>query len=260
MIDLMQNKDDILVNYGGFVAASTVDWRGEIAAVLFLRGCPLKCWYCHNKHIRDGSDLVNIEKIYKKIDDAIFATSFVISGGEPTLQPIELRKLAFYAKSKGLKVGLHTCGMYPNVIIDLIKLNYLDKIALDIKTTCRNYETFTGVDFADNFVGGSLIICAEAYRKGKLPEFEVVTTVFENNIDDVYEIVTYFDNDIPYVLQQGIVSGVRQLSVKELVNIGLSLNRDVKVRTRETGELVLRNGELYIGKNIKTTLDEIIKK
>ena len=37
----------------GLVPLSTVDWPGQLAATLFLQGCPWRCHYCHNRAILD---------------------------------------------------------------------------------------------------------------------------------------------------------------------------------------------------------------
>ncbi len=44
----------MLVNFGGFVPLSTVDWHGRAVCTVFFRGCSARCFYCHNKHLQRG--------------------------------------------------------------------------------------------------------------------------------------------------------------------------------------------------------------
>ena len=37
---------------GGLVPFSTVDWPGQLAAVVFIAGCPWRCHYCHNVELQ----------------------------------------------------------------------------------------------------------------------------------------------------------------------------------------------------------------
>ncbi len=35
----------MLVNFGGFVPLSTVDWHGRAVCTVFFRGCSARCFY-----------------------------------------------------------------------------------------------------------------------------------------------------------------------------------------------------------------------
>ena len=39
------------MKYAGLIKQSLVDYPGEIAAVLFTRGCNFRCPFCHNVHL-----------------------------------------------------------------------------------------------------------------------------------------------------------------------------------------------------------------
>jgi pyruvate formate lyase activating enzyme len=98
--------EPILINFGGFVPLSTVDWRGRSVCVVFFRGCPVQCWYCHNKNILTGEDRRSAEDILNQIRSALLLISGVVfSGGEATIQPVALRYLAEHCKGSGLKPG-----------------------------------------------------------------------------------------------------------------------------------------------------------
>jgi pyruvate formate lyase activating enzyme len=51
------------INFGGIVPFSTIDWRGKAAMVIFLRGCPLRCIYCHNYKLLEDTNYVEQEEI-----------------------------------------------------------------------------------------------------------------------------------------------------------------------------------------------------
>ncbi len=38
---------------GGLTPFSSVDWPGQLAAVVFIAGCPWRCHYCHNPHLQE---------------------------------------------------------------------------------------------------------------------------------------------------------------------------------------------------------------
>ena len=41
---------------GGFVPLSTLDYPGQLAAVIFCQGCPWNCGYCQNSHLIPASN------------------------------------------------------------------------------------------------------------------------------------------------------------------------------------------------------------
>jgi pyruvate formate lyase activating enzyme len=101
----------MMVNFGGIVPLSTVDYPNQAAMTIFLRGCHVRCPRCHNKHLWEGEDLRPVEEIFAKIQaNRQFLGAVVVSGGEPAEQPIQAATIADYAHKLGLKAGLHTSG------------------------------------------------------------------------------------------------------------------------------------------------------
>jgi pyruvate formate lyase activating enzyme len=117
------------INYGGIIPFSTVDYPGKVAATIFLAGCHVGCPRCHNKHLWNKINMVDISYIKDIINDLdkTFINAIVISGGEPLEQLDGIIEIAKYIKSLDMKVGLHTSGEG-----DLAKcIEYFDFILLN---------------------------------------------------------------------------------------------------------------------------------
>lgn len=230
--------DPILVNFGGFVPLSTVDWRGRSVCVIFLRGCPVRCWYCHNGSLQNGVEMKRSDEILSMVRSAdLLISGVVFSGGEATMQPQALLLLAEAVLQMGLRVGLHTNGVYPDVIRTLIEQRLVDFIALDLKpewnlNTVKGRERALGTE-----VGQTLQICTTAFHNQNLPQFEVVLTLFPGSGDQISMITPDIDKDVDLVLQQGEYTGIRALRMKDLTAIADRLCRPVRIRTREEGEI-----------------------
>jgi len=165
------------INFGGFVSASTVDWPGRAASVVFFRGCDLRCWYCHNKSILSGEDLRDCDEVFEFILQSQILTSGVIfTGGECTEQPDALIYLLNRCKENEIPAGIHTNGAHPEVIRYIAPL--LTFVSLDIKTCLvpDAYHVVTGYSHVAEAAQASLDLCANLYHSGKLPEFRIAHT------------------------------------------------------------------------------------
>ena len=225
------------INFGGFVPISTVDWRGRAACTVFLRGCPARCFYCHNIAIQDGEDLRDADEILAMIRESrTVAGAVVFSGGEPTLQGPALAHLAAAVRKMGFSVGLHTNGIFPRVIEDLLAKHLVDMISLDIKTTWERYDALLELTAVDA-VKQSLAACKRAKADGSLETFQVVVTLFRGREEDLLAIAED-TRGLDLVLQQGVAPGFVPLTRQELEAAAAPLGRRVHIRTREDGEVV----------------------
>ncbi len=134
-----------MIRIGGFVPFTTLDFPGQLAAVVFCQGCPWRCVYCHNPHLLPvlppapaawRETLAFLRRRQGLLDAVVF------SGGEPTLQQGLLQAVQ-EVRDMGYRVGLHTAGMYPARLSRL--LPWLDWIGLDIKAPTCAYDRITGV-------------------------------------------------------------------------------------------------------------------
>ena len=117
---------------GGFVPFSTLDYPGHLAAVVFCQGCVWRCRYCHNPHLQpfDGGcwSWENILSLLAERSN--FLEAVVFSGGEPTAQA-SLAPAMRAVKDIGFKIGLHTAGIFPDRLAEILPL--VDWVGLDIK-------------------------------------------------------------------------------------------------------------------------------
>ncbi len=155
------------------VPFSTLDYPGQLAAVVFLRGCPWRCRYCHNLHLqparREAGDLAwprlleFLERRRGLLDAVVF------SGGEPLADPA-LGAMARAVRALGYRVGLHTGGAWPRRLVKLAPL--FDWIGLDIKALPDDYAALTGVAGSGAAAWASLDVLLAAGS-----DFECRTTV-----------------------------------------------------------------------------------
>jgi len=128
---------------GGITSLTTIDYPGELAAVVFCQGCAWRCTYCHNDHLwppqgeaeLPWGDVLSFLARRRGLLDAV-----VFSGGEPTLQsalPAAMQEV----RTLGFKVGLHTAGPYPHRLARV--LPHVDWVGLDVKALPEDYDALT---------------------------------------------------------------------------------------------------------------------
>ena len=177
-----------------------------------------------------------VEEVIEMIRSSrLLISGVVFSGGEPTMQGEALIALAGAVKKMGLPVGVQTNGVYPDTLEKLIDQNLVDRIALDIKARWQRYDNLLKVPCVGK-VQHSLAICRAARKSGKLREFEVVVTLFRGYEDEVPYIAQECTG-VDLVIQQGVQGDIPPLSCSELKKIADPLNRIVRIRTREGGEI-----------------------
>ena len=118
----------------------TVDGPG-IRFVIFLKGCPMRCIYCHNPDtwsIENASILSSDEllKQYNKNKAFYKNGGITVTGGEPLMQLDFVIDLFKKAKKENIHTCLDTSGIcFNNNDIDkyLELIKYTDLVMLDIK-------------------------------------------------------------------------------------------------------------------------------
>jgi len=95
-----------------------LDYPDEVACIVWMSGCNLRCVYCHNPDIvlgRGDKEQAELFVFLKARQGKL--TSVVFSGGEATFCPI-LPDLVRKTKEMGFKTKLDTNGGNPKVIRD----------------------------------------------------------------------------------------------------------------------------------------------
>ena len=147
---------------GGLTPLTTIDFPGELAAVVFCQGCPWRCRYCQNGHLLQRGlrsevawqDVLGLLHRRRGLLDAV-----VFSGGEPTVQrglPDAVREV----RALGFKVGLHTAGCYPERLDELLPA--IDWVGLDFKALPEDYAALTGVPGSGERALDSLVYLVES--------------------------------------------------------------------------------------------------
>lgn len=134
-----------MLKIAGLVSFTTIDFPGRLAAVVFLKGCPLRCPFCHNPDLQtfegEGAhswdEIVDfLQKRTKRLDGVVF------SGGEPLMQP-EIVEAVRQVKKMGYQVAVHTSGFYDDRLAEIIP--DLSWVGLDIKSAWNTYHKLSGL-------------------------------------------------------------------------------------------------------------------
>ena len=130
---------------GGLTPLTTIDFPGELAAVVYCQGCPWRCPYCHNGHLvpARGAESIPWNQVLQFLSARRgLLDGVVFSGGEPTLQS-GLEVAMGQVRGLGFKVALHTAGPYPERLRRVLHL--VDWVGLDIKAMPGDYAAVTGL-------------------------------------------------------------------------------------------------------------------
>ena len=124
---------------GGFLKQSFIDYPGEVASIIFTKGCNFRCSYCHNPSLvipslfNEQADLPFEEILSYLIKRKNLLTGVVFTGGEPTLQNDLPQTLTKIKEQTKLRIKLDTNGSSPGMLKCLLSENLIDYVAMDVK-------------------------------------------------------------------------------------------------------------------------------
>ena len=155
-----------MLQIGGLVRSSLVDYPGRVAAVVFLQGCNFRCPYCHNP------DLVVPQPTGPQPPAMVGVLDFlerrrgllegvVVTGGEPSLQA-DLLPFLRTLKDYGYLVKLDTNGSRPKVLRDAVAERLVDYFAMDLKAPLSAYSAATGVETPTDPIRESLRVILDS--------------------------------------------------------------------------------------------------
>ena len=173
------------MKFGGIVKSSTLDFPGKLCCVLFVLGCDLDCFYCHNRGLIDGSlqemesgEIMSFLQKRKGLLDGV-----VISGGEPTIYPdlIDFIKLV---KKIPYAVKLDTNGQRPEVVEKIAGDRLADYFAVDYKASLEDYFDVCGDSGEKVLKSIDVLLRSNA-------DFEVRTTIYPGlGIEGLFKIAS----------------------------------------------------------------------
>jgi len=132
-----------------------------IRTTVFLKGCPLKCLWCHNPESQNSKkeqyingeiigETISSQKVFSEIerDKVFYETSgggVTISGGEPLFQPEFTAEILRFCKDNRIHTAIETSG-FANSDVLISVLKYCDLVLFDIKETdAGKHLEYTGV-------------------------------------------------------------------------------------------------------------------
>ena len=143
-----------------------------IRTTVFLKGCPLRCWWCHNPESQE----VGIEqvKVRRELDGKVYESKSAVgswqsvvdvmkemekdvvfyaesgggvtfSGGEPMMQPDFMAEILTLCKQQSIHTAIDTCGhAEPAAFMRVMDLAYLFLFDIKLMDDAKHVE-FTGV-------------------------------------------------------------------------------------------------------------------
>lgn len=132
----------------GLQKLSMVDFPGALCATVFLRGCDLRCPFCHNASLvlpSLYSDEYDEDELFAYLRERRSMLDGVcVTGGEPLLNR-DISSLLLKIKELGYRVKLDTNGTRPVELKKVLEASPVDYIAMDIKNTPEKYPATTGI-------------------------------------------------------------------------------------------------------------------
>lgn len=223
---------------------STLEYPGKISLVIFLAICPLRCHYCHNPELLRGGREVSIMDVNNKIEEnSDFIDAVVISGGEPLVQSMEVKKILSYAKDLGLKTKLDTSGCYPEKLEKIIEK--VDYLGLDIKAPFNKYKSVCGLDIGKDVKksmeiankSDAFLECRTTYTN-KLLSHDDIVNISKNISCDLYKL-QQFRNKVVFSKEFEEVDSPNVDELRQIAKRIRPYQNNLKIVTAEFGEEVI---------------------
>lgn len=130
---------------------TTLDFKDNLACILWFSKCNMSCLYCYNTEIVRGEGKFSNKEVIDFLSTRVGKlTGVVLSGGECTLYP-HIVELCEEIKDLGFKIKIDTNGLKPDVIKELIEFSLIDYIALDYKAPTDKYIQITRTTSNEKF-------------------------------------------------------------------------------------------------------------
>jgi len=188
-----------------------------IRTTVFLKGCPLKCLWCHNPESIDSQpctvervsrigelafrndevvgELKTVEEVMDILEkESIFMDEsgggVTFSGGEPLLQHEFLAELLTACKKRGMHTAVDTCGFAPPEVLRKIA-PLTDLFLYDLKMmNSERHEFYTGVPnriILENLRELVILDCKVRIRIPVIPEVN-------DNEENIRETISFLES------------------------------------------------------------------
>ena len=226
----------------GWVRTTLIDYPGEIASIVFLGGCNMRCPMCHNAELVQTpgafTDILESEVLAFLKKRRGILTGVVVSGGEPCLSK-GLIPFLREIRALNLKIKLDTNGYLPEKLENLLLEGLVDFVAMDIKAPPEKYGQLSGVKDIDL---GRINASIRLIRQSGLP-YEFRTTVVPNWLTkvDIVSIADWLQGAQRYVLQQFRPQGCLSEDLNEVSPYPVQVLQEMQaVASEQIAEVLLR--------------------
>jgi len=187
----------------GLQKMTLLDFPGKVACTVFLGGCDLRCPFCHNAELLDGTapavmegeELLAFLRRRKGLLDGV-----AVTGGEPLLRGEELVRLAEQIRELGYPLKLDTNGTHPERLRRMIDGGLVSYVAMDIKNSPERYAQTCGLKEMDL---GPVRESAALLLEGRTDyEFRTTTVAELHDAESFRKIGEWIRGAKRYYLQQ----------------------------------------------------------
>ncbi|MDO5028930.1 MAG: pyruvate formate-lyase-activating protein [Bacillota bacterium] len=250
----------ILGNLHSIETMGTLDGPGN-RTIFFLKGCPLRCLYCHNPDTQSTASLKQIspEEVlntalrYKPYHGQEGGVTF--SGGEPLLQGAFLHQALKLLKENGFNTCIDTSGIgdkeYYKKIMPLVDTLILDVKAFDAKSfrdICRgNFKSFQrfisklkDYGFAGQIWIRHVMLPGYTDNKGAMEKLIEVIEPIKNFVERI-EILPYHTNGVAKYEQMGLeyqLKGLEPMDPKKAKDLEIYANKVFSQALKRSQEIV----------------------
>ena len=187
----------------GLQKMTLLDFPWKVACTVFLGGCDLRCPFCHNAELIDGTapavmDEEELLAFLKKRQGLLEGVA--VTGGEPLLRGTELVSLAEKIRDLGYPLKLDTNGTHPERLARLTDAGLVSYVAMDIKNSPERYAETSGLEKMDL---GPVRESVSLLMGGKTEyEFRTTTVAELHNEDSFRKIGEWLRGAKRYYLQK----------------------------------------------------------
>lgn len=189
----------------GLQKMTLLDFPENVACTVFFGGCDLRCPYCHNFELVDGTaePVMDDNEFFSFLKKRVgLLDGVAITGGEPLLRK-DLPEFIKKIRELGFKVKLDTNGNHPDELKALLDEGLVDYVAMDIKNSLPKYAVTIGLpDFDTSNIEKSIEIIM---HNGVSYEFRT-TVVKELHDDSSFEAIGKMISGATHYYLQAFVS------------------------------------------------------